>query len=90
MRSMTTAGGAAPPVATLVRSGNGRFASAGACTSMLSTTGAPHMWVTRVSTIESKMRRGSTLRRHTCVPAAAVTAHVKVQPEQWNIGSVHR
>jgi hypothetical protein len=48
------------------------------------------MWVTRFSAIASKMRAGSTLRRHTCVPAAAVTAHVKVQPEQWNVGSVHR
>ena len=90
MRSMTTAGGAAPPVATLVRRGSGRFASAGACTSMLSTIGAPHMCVMRCSAMASKIRFGSTLRRHTCVPAAAVTAQVKVQPEQWNIGSVHR
>ena len=29
-------------------------------------------------------------RRHTCVPPTAVTAHVYVQPLQWNIGSVHR
>ena len=49
MRSMTMAGGAAPPVATLVRTGSGRLASAGACTSMLSTIGAPHMCVTRCS-----------------------------------------
>ena len=35
-------------------------------------------------------RAGSTLRRHTWVPPAAVTAQVKHQPLQWNIGSVHR
>ena len=35
-------------------------------------------------------RAGSTLRRQTCVPPAAVTAHGNVQPLQWNIGSVHR
>ncbi len=36
------------------------------------------------------MRPGSTRRRHTCVPESAVTPHVKHQPLQWNIGSVHR
>ena len=84
------AGGAAPPVATLVRTGKGCLASAGACTSMLSTIGAPQMWVMRCATMASKMRLGSTLRRHTCVPPVAVTPQVNVQPEQWNIGSVHR
>ncbi len=36
------------------------------------------------------MAWGSTDGRHTCVPPAAVTAQVKHQPLQWNIGSVHR
>ena len=36
------------------------------------------------------MRAGSTLRRQTWRPATAVTAQVKHQPLQWNIGSVHR
>ena len=36
------------------------------------------------------MRPGSTRRRHTCVAPSAVTPHVKHQPLQWNIGSVHR
>src|SRR5215813_13093845 len=38
----------------------------------------------------SQMRPGSTRRRQTCVPATAVTAHVKHQPLQWNMGSVQR
>ena len=37
-----------------------------------------------------QMRPGSTRRRQMCVPAIAVTAHVKHQPLQWNIGSVQR
>src|SRR6266705_547197 len=38
----------------------------------------------------SQMREDSTRRRQTWVPATAVTAHVKHQPLQWNIGSVQR
>ena len=37
-----------------------------------------------------KIAAGSTRRRQTCVPATAVTAQVKHQPLQWNIGSVQR
>ena len=33
---------------------------------------------------------GSIFLRHMWVPATAVTAHVNVQPLQWNIGNVHR
>src|SRR4029453_6785358 len=36
------------------------------------------------------MRPGSPFRRQTGVPATAVTAHVKHQPLQWNMGSVQR
>ncbi len=57
---------------------------------MLSTMGAPERLVTPCSSISSKMRFGSTFLRQTWVAAAAVTAHVRVQPEQWNMGSVHR
>ena len=42
------------------------------------------------ASISSQMRAGSTLRRQTWVPATAVTAQVKHQPLQWNIGSVQR
>src|SRR5262249_61422526 len=42
------------------------------------------------ASIRSQMRLGSTFRRQTWVPATAVTAHVKHQPLQWNIGSVQR
>ena len=50
----------------------------------------PHRWVTPCSAIIGKISLGSTLRRQTCVPAAAVTPQVKHQPLQWNMGSVHR
>jgi hypothetical protein len=90
MASMTADGGAAPPVATSTGWPKAIFTCAGACTSRLSTIGAPHMCVTRWSRIAGKISAGSTRRRHTCVPPAAVTAHVYVQPQQWNIGSVHR
>ncbi|MNY67869.1 hypothetical protein D3C86_2055320 [compost metagenome] len=38
----------------------------------------------------SKIALAVTLRRQTCVPAAAVMAHVKHQPFAWNMGRVHR
>src|SRR5205823_4339933 len=71
--SITADGGAAPPVATSTRWSKRTFASSGAWISMLSTIGAPHMCVTRCSRIAAKIRAGSTRRRHTCVPPAAVT-----------------
>ena len=49
MASMTALGGAAPPVATSIVRAKLRFTSAGAWTSMLSTIGAPHRWVTPAS-----------------------------------------
>ena len=48
------------------------------------------MWVTPSATMSAKICFDSTLRRQTWVPMAAVTAQVKVQPEQWNMGSVQR
>jgi len=73
--SMMTAG-AAPPVAAATVWLNCRFVSCGACTSMLSTTGAPHRWLTPCSAIAAKIGAGSTRRRQTCVPATAVTPQV--------------
>ncbi len=83
-------GGAAPPVAISTRWSKAALSAAGALASALSTTGAPHMWVTRCSAIDAKTRAGSTLRRQTWVAQAAVTAQVKVQPSQWNMGRVQR
>jgi hypothetical protein len=57
---------------------------------MESTVGAPSRCVTPSSRMSRQTSSGSTFGRHTCVPAAAVTAHGKHQPLQWNIGSVHR
>ena len=57
---------------------------------MDSTVGAPSRCVTPCSRTSSQIRAGSTFGRQTCVAAAAVTAHGKHQPLQWNIGSVQR
>src|SRR5215510_11306757 len=58
--------------------------------SKLCTIGAPQSWVTRCSLINSKISAGSTLRRHTFVPALAAMLQGKHHPLQWNIGSVQR
>ena len=42
------------------------------------------------SRMMGKITAGSIRRKQQWVPAAAVTAHVKVQPSQWNMGKVHR
>ena len=52
--------------------------------------GAPHRWVTPSVSNACRMEAASARRRHTWVPACAVTVHGKHQPLQWNIGSVHR
>ena len=54
------------------------------------TVGAPLKWVTPSLPSSAQMRAGSTLRRQTCRPPTAVTAQVKHQPLQWNMGSVQR
>ena len=76
MAAMTGVGGAAPPVANSTTWSNATFVSAGAWMSMVITTGAPHMWVTRCRAIAGKMSAGSTRRRQTWVPPTAVVAHV--------------
>jgi len=87
---ITFAGGGEPPVWIWTTCGNLRRCSCGALISMVSTVGAPHMWVTPCSTMSSKICFGSTARRQTCVPPIAVTDHGKHQPLQWNMGRVHR
>ena len=52
--------------------------------------GAPQKWDTLCSAIARKIAPASTLRRQTWVPPWALTAQVKHQPLQWNMGSVHR
>ncbi len=56
----------------------------------ISTVGAAQSRVTLSWAIRGKMRAGSTLGRQMCVPPTAVTIQTKVQPLQWNIGSVHK
>ena len=67
---------AAPPVAISTTWSNLTFTSSGAWMSVVMTMGAPHMWVTRWRAMAGKMSAGSTRRRHTWVPPAAVTAQV--------------
>src|SRR6185437_6439921 len=55
-----------------------------------SRVGAAFRWVIASPSIAAQMSAGSVVRRQTWVPPAAVTAQVKHQPLQWNIGSVHR
>jgi hypothetical protein len=57
---------------------------------MTSTVGAPHRCVIPSFSISRQTRGGSTFGRQTCVAPAAVTAQVKHQPLQWNIGRVQR
>ena len=57
---------------------------------MVSTVGAALKWVIPSVRSSRQISAGSTARRQTWVPPAAVTAQVKHQPLQWNIGSVHR
>jgi hypothetical protein len=62
----------------------------GRSASISSTVGAPLKWVTRSRLDQPDHRPGSIARSITCVPPAAVTAHGKHQPLQWNSGSVQR
>ena len=57
---------------------------------MVSTVGAALKWVIPSVRSSRQISAGSMARRQTWVPPAAVTAQVKHQPLQWNIGSVHR
>ena len=88
MRSSIAGVGGAPPVPMRTRCAP---AAASGCQASISTTvGAACRWVMPSSRSSCQMRAGSMRRRHTCTPPAAVTAHGKHQPLQWNMGSVHR
>src|ERR1700729_1685418 len=87
---MVAAAGGAPAVTTWTPGGTAPRTSAGAFASEISTVGAAHRLPTCSWRMSWNTAPGSTLRRQTCVAAAAVTARVYVQPFGWNIGSVHR
>ena len=89
-RSIVAAAGGAPAVMTRTPGATSPRVSAGALASEMSTVGAAHIKATCSSLISRNTVAGSTLRRQTWVPAAAVTVQVYVQPFAWNIGSVHR
>lgn len=74
------------PTCTVRASG----AAAGSSAIMVSTVGAALKWVTPSSVRCRQIVAVSIVRKQTWVPPTAVTAQVKHQPSQWNIGSVHR
>jgi len=88
VRSITAGGGGAPAVVMSTGCDTGR--ADGSAASMTSTVGAPFKCDTRSSSINLHTTGGSTFGRHTCVAPTAVTAQVKHQPLQWNMGSVQR
>src|ERR1700734_1956069 len=87
---MVAAAGGAPAVTTRTPAGTSPLVCAEALASEISTVGAAQRSLAFSSLISWNTAAGSTLRRQTCTPAAAVTVQVKVQPFAWNIGSVHR
>ena len=87
-RSMMLGAGGAPAVVILMVCSSG-WAS-GPSTMIEHTAGAPHRWVMPCSSNARQISSARTARKHTCVPPAAVTAHVVHHPLQWNMGRVHR
>ncbi|BAS91607.1 Os04g0674750 [Oryza sativa Japonica Group] len=90
VRYSTAAGGGAPAVRIRTFPGSGFRTPSGAFASMLSTTGAPHRWLTPRRAIVSNTSAASTRRRQTLVPPTTAIPHGKLQPLAWNMGSVHR
>src|SRR6266436_6195961 len=86
---MMETGGADPAMNAVTLVGGSRTFLA-ALMSEAKTTGAPARWVTPCFAINSKVLAGSTLRKHTLVPAIAAMVHGKHHPLQWNIGNVQR
>ena len=75
-RSIVAAAGGAPAVTTWTPAGTSPRTDGGALAIVISTVGAAHSQLTCSSLISPKIVAGSTLRRQTCVPAAAVTVQV--------------
>ena len=82
--------GGAPPTAARTSRPATKLRRAPARASSLSTTGAPHRWVTGYRAIRSRARSGSKEGRQTLVAPTVVMPQVSDQPLQWNMGSVHR
>src|SRR2546428_9237202 len=80
--------GGAPAVKR--RTGVSSLAAAGSLTSMMRTVGAAQKAVASPDLNSLQTSGGSILGMQTLVPPTAATPQVKVQPLQWNIGSVHR
>ena len=87
---MVAAAGGAPAVNTRTPGAAPRRSSSGALAMPISTVGAAQNMRDLLALDQLEDARGSTFRRHTCVPPTAVTIHTNVQPLAWNIGSVQR
>ncbi len=89
-RSSSAGVGGAPPVPMRTGRGGRPLPASGSQMVMVRTVGAAQKWVTPDSRMCCQMSLGSSRGRHRCTPPTAVTAQLKHQPLQWNIGSVHR
>ena len=73
--AMIAGDGGAAATETIRCCGSGSVGAAGWLASEIRTVGAPQRWVTPCLRIESHASPASNLRRQTCVPPIAVTAH---------------
>ena len=87
-RSSNAGVGGAPPVP--IRTGWASFPACGSQMVIVSTVGAAQKWVTPDLRMCCQIRLGSSRGRHRWMPPTAVTAQLKHQPLQWNIGRVQR
>ena len=72
------------------RTGASRGAALGSFTSMMRTVGAAQKAFASPDLKSCQIWGGSILGMHTLVAPTAAKPQVKVQPLQWNIGSVQR
>ena len=89
-RSSSAGVGGEPPVPMRTGRGGLPLPASGSQIVIVSTVGAAQKWVTPDSRMCFQIRPGSSRGRHRWTPPTAVTAQLKHQPLQWNIGSVHR
>src|SRR5690349_8470578 len=82
--------GGAPPVWTETGCSSGPSSASSALAIIVSTVGAALKWVMPSVRSSRQISCGSTFGRQTWHAPAAVTAHGKHHPSQWNIGRVHR
>src|SRR4051794_34829862 len=90
MRSSSVGVGGDPPVPTHTLRWSGPPSEPGSHASIVSTVGGAQKCVMFDVCSSRQTSAGSGRGMQTWVAPAAVTAQVKHQPWQWNIGNVHR